>query len=394
MKIIRFAKVPLPQRSGRPDLLFIAGEASGDEHVARVVANLLKEHPEMSIYAFGGKNVCATGAHLLYDLTQHSVMGFYEVLKHLRLFRCLFSAVVNWIAIHKPRTICFVDYPGFNLRIARELFRRGLSVKGGGNISLHYYISPQVWAWKAKRRFTMAQWLDHLAVIFPFERQFFHDTSLPVSFVRHPMLQSDEDWGVSYDPQGALLLLPGSRVATVRRLFPLMIKTFCRLRRQFPQLSAAVLYADSSVLKELQAIFFKYKDFWKYLRFYHVESGNIPCAASLMSSGTMSLKCALAAIPGVITYKIHPLTYVLAKRWVKIPFIGMANILLGKKSIPEYIQGEANPDVLCEEISECLRDPHRVEKAKQDADALKIALDVAPDISVTEWLYDSLKEDT
>jgi lipid-A-disaccharide synthase len=391
MKLIPLAKVPLSKGINRPDILIIAGEASGDEHAAQMVENLRKEHPEVSIYAFGGKNLRASGAHLLYDLTQHSVIGFYEVLRHWRLFRQLFSTLIHWITTYKPRTICFVDYPGFNLRIAKELFKRGLSHKGGGDISLYYYIGPQIWAWKPKRRFSMDRWIDHLAVIFPFEKQCFQDTSLPVSFVGHPMISSEKGFKISYDPQGFLLLLPGSRVATVRRLFPLMLETLRRLRRPFPQLLAAVLYADSSVLEELQVILSYHQDLQKCLQLHSVESGNIPCVASLMASGTMSLKCALTAIPGVITYKIHPLTYSLAKHLIKIPFIGMANILLGRKSVPEYIQKAASPDVLCREISECLQNPERLVNAQKDAHALRKILETEPDIRVSEWLYRSLE---
>ena len=391
MKALSFAKIPPSPKICRPDILVIAGEASGDEHAAQMVKALLEEHPEVSIYAFGGKNLRASGAHFLYDLTQHSVMGFYEVLMRWRLLRELFGAVIHWITTYRPHMVCFVDYPGFNLRIAKELFKRGLSHKGGGDIFLCDYICPQIWAWKAKRRFSMAMWLDYVAVIFPFEKQFFSDTLLPVSFVGHPLLSSEKDLGISYDPQGSLLLLPGSRVVTARRMFPLMLETLRQLRQLFPTLPAAVLYADTSVLHELQAIFSGYRDLKDYFRFYSAGSGNIPCSACLMTSGTMSLKCALTAIPGVIAYKIHPLTYSLAKRLVKIPFIGMANILLGRSSVPEYIQEAANPNVLCREISECLQNPERLANAQKDAHALRKILETKPDISVSEWLYKSLE---
>jgi lipid-A-disaccharide synthase len=147
------------------------------------------------------------------------------------------------------------------------------------------------------------------------------------------------------------------------------------------------------VLNGLRAIFLKYKDLWQCLRFYHIEDSDLSYSASLMSSGTMSLRCALAAIPSVIVYKTHPLTYMLAKHFVKIPFIGMANILLKRMSIPEYIQEAAYPDILCKELSECLRNSERIIKTREDADALKTILNVEPDMSVADWLYSSLKEE-
>ncbi|MDR0728361.1 MAG: lipid-A-disaccharide synthase [Puniceicoccales bacterium] len=385
-------EAPLAPAGPRPDFLIVAGEASGDEHAARMVEGLFRENPRVSVYAFGGKNLRAAGAHLLYDLTQHAVVGLCEVLRNLRLFRRLLAAVIDWVATYRPRTVCLVDYPGFNLRLAQGLFQRGLSRKGGGEVALYYYISPQIWAWKAKRRLGMARWLDHLAVIFPFEKDFFADTPLRVSFVGHPLLGAGTSPALSYDPRGALLLLPGSRVATVLRLFPLMLETFRRLRPQFPQLSAAVPYADEGVFRELQEMFSKYEDLQPSLRFVPVSDQNLPCAAGLMVSGTLSLRCALAGIPGVITHRLHPLSYFLARHWVKIPHIGMANILLGRKAVPEYIQGEAKPSVLGEELAQCLRDPQRIERAQRDAEALKALLGVQPDLTVTEWLLTSLEE--
>ncbi|MDR3143468.1 MAG: lipid-A-disaccharide synthase [Puniceicoccales bacterium] len=391
MRALRLRDFPLALDGSRPDFLIIAGEASGDEHAARMVEGLFCENPQVSVYAFGGKNLQAAGAHLLYDLTQHAVIGLCEVLRNLGLFRQLLAAVIDWVAIHRPRTVCLVDYPGFNLRLAKRLFQRGLSRKGGGEVALYYYISPQIWAWKAKRRFGMARWLDHLGLIFPFEKDFFADIPLRVSFVGHPLLCAKASF-LSYAPQGVLLLLPGSRVATVRRLFPLMLETFRRLQPQFPHLLAAVPYADEGVLEELRGIFAGYEDLRSYLRFVSVSGPDLPCAASLMVSGTMSLSCALAGIPGVITHKIHPLSYFLARHWVKIPYIGMANILLKRKSLPEYIQSEAEPSALCEEVSQCLRDPRRIEQAQQDAEALRAILGAQPDLKVAEWLLTSLEE--
>ena len=158
-----------PPSGGRVDVLIVAGEHSGDEHAARMVRELRAKQPGLAVAALGGPELAAAGAQLLYDLTASSVVGFVEVLKNISNFRALFCETLRWIAEHQPRAVCLVDYPGFNLRLAAALRKRGLSVKGGGKIKVLYYISPQIWAWKAGRRIPMARNLDAMAVIFPFE---------------------------------------------------------------------------------------------------------------------------------------------------------------------------------------------------------------------------------
>ena len=152
--------------NGQPDLLIIAGEHSGDEHAALLVADLRAKNPDLKVACLGGVELQAAGAQLLYDLTAVSIVGFVEVVKHFGFFRSLFNLTLDWIERYQPKHVCFVDYPGFNLRLADRLAKRGLSQKGGGDIGVSYYIGPQVWAWKAKRRFTMERVLDRLGVIF------------------------------------------------------------------------------------------------------------------------------------------------------------------------------------------------------------------------------------
>ena len=235
---------PLPDvlhnpSSGGVDLLVIAGEHSGDEHASVLVQNLLQKHPEFKIAAVGGEHLQDAGAQLLYDLTDLSVVGFYEVLRHYRYFKRLFYLVADWVVEHRPRAVLFVDYPGFNLRLARELFNRGVGKMAGGNTALLYYISPQVWAWKAKRRFEMARLLDGLAVIFPFEVDTFADTPLNATFVGHPFLQSEQNCRLVYHPDEKILLLSGSRLETVRRVLPIQLQAFRLLLAGHPARKAA-----------------------------------------------------------------------------------------------------------------------------------------------------------
>src|SRR5258708_10655523 len=245
----------LPDPStGGVDLLVVAGEHSGDEHAAKVVRELVAKNPGLKVCALGGLELAAAGAQLLHDLTASSVVGFVEVLKHYSFFRALFDATLLWIDRHQPRAVCFVDYPGFNMGLAAQLRGRGLSVKGGGKIKALYYISPQIWAWKPKRRFAMARDLDALAVIFPFEPACYADTSLPAEFVGHPFLAADYTPPLRYDASGPVLLLPVSRVQAVSRIFPVLLAGFPRFLKTAPKTRAGVLYPCGEVAAAARAL--------------------------------------------------------------------------------------------------------------------------------------------
>ena len=365
-----------PPRGGRVDVLVIAGEHSGDEHGARMVRELRAKRPGVTVAAIGGPELEAAGAQLLYDLTVSSVVGFVEVLKNLSKFRALLCDTLRWIAEHQPRAVCFIDYPGFNLRLAAALRERGLSVKGGGKIKTLYYISPQIWAWKAKRRFTMARDLDALAVIFPFEVACYADTSLPVEFVGHPFVSPDYVSPVSYDPAGPVLLLPGSRQQAVARIFPVLLEGF----KAYGKRPAMVLYPSEEIHQVLRGAN-------PPANVKLVPTGEpVAAAAVLTSSGTMSMHCALAGIPGAIAYRTNPLTYLMARWWVKIEYIGIANLLLKEPMYPEFIQGAATSRALAAELHACLDDPVRSARTAAQAGHLRQLLSQPASGTAADWL--------
>ena len=365
-----------PPTAGRVDVLVVAGEHSGDEHAARMVRELRANRPGVVVAALGGPELAAAGAQLLHDLTASSVVGFVEVVKHYPEFRALFAETLRWIAEHQPRVICLVDYPGFNLRLAAALRERGLSVKGGGKIKTLFYISPQIWAWKAKRRFTMARDLDALAVLFPFEIGCYADTKLPVEFVGHPFVAPDYVSPVRYDPAGPVLLLPGSRRQAVARIFPVLLRGF----EAFGRGEAVVLYPSDSIRDVLRAA--------NPPANVRLQPMGTPMAASavLTSSGTMSMHCALAAIPGAIAYRTNPLTYLLARYWVKIDYIGIANLLLKEPMYPEFIQGAATPAALAAELHACVEDPARRARTAVQATRLHELLSQPAGGTAADWL--------
>lgn len=368
-----------PSVAGRVDLLVVAGEHSGDEHAARMVAELRAQRPDLAIAALGGPKLAAAGAQLLHDLTASSVVGLVEVLKNYSFFRALFEEVLRWIAEYRPRAVCFVDYPGLNLRLAAALRERGLSAKGGGQIKTLYYISPQIWAWKARRRFAMARDLDAMAVIFPFEPKCYADTALAPEFVGHPFVAPDHVPPVRYDPAGPVLLLPGSRKQAVARIFPVLLAGF----RAFGEREAVVLYPSEAIKAVLEATLARHP-----ARNVRLQPTGTPVAASavLTSSGTMSMHCALAGIPGAVAYRANPLTYLLGRLLVQVEYLGIANLLLGEPMYPEYIQGAATPAVLAGELRAALDDPARRERTRRHAERLRALLNVPATGTAADWL--------
>lgn len=327
------------------DLLVIAGEHSGDQHAAAVVAELRQLRPGWHIAAIGGPALRQQSDSFLYDLAALSVVGLVEVLRHYHLFRQLFQATLDWIAAYRPRGVVLVDYPGFNLRLADALRRRGLSRKGGGDVAVYQYVSPQIWAWKARRRFRMAEVLDELGVIFPFEIDCYRDTHLPVHFVGHPFVAAGHDSPLSHTKDGPVLLLPGSRAQAVRRIFPVLLASAALIHASDPATRFVCLYPDEHIRAVLVDLLNQQAQAAEWLQ---LQPAGSACAASavLTSSGTMSLHCALAGIPGAIVYRAHPLTAAIARRLLRVPYLGIANIILGQAAYPEFLQQQARPAAL------------------------------------------------
>lgn len=380
-----------PPETERPDILIIAGEHSGDQHAAQMVKKIKSKRPELYICALGGPELEASGAHLLRDLTEHSVVGFIEVMRDYSFFELLFSATTDWIRIYRPRVVVFVDYPGFNLRIIDRLFKKGTPIKAGGTLKFYYYISPQIWAWKAKRRFQMAEQLDALGVIFPFEVDCYKDTDLDVKFLGHPFVDQDYELPVAYDATGPVLLLPGSRKSSVARIFPVMLRAFEKLLETRPNETAVVIYPSNTVLKVLEMKLAKFPHLESKIRLV-MERNVVGAKAVLTSSGTMSLKCALAGIPGAIVYRANIITYIIGRTLVKIPYLGIANILLKRAMYPEFIQGAANYKILANELISSINDEDRLKTIQKDAEELKQLLKGRNTMASYEWVIDALKD--
>ena len=368
------------------DLLIVAGEASGDEHASLLVKDLLEREPGLSISALGGPGLEAQGASLLFNLVDHSVVGIFEVLKNYGFFKSLFRQTLDWIEEKRPKAVLLVDYPGFNLRLATALKQKGLSVKGGGTIKVLQYVSPQLWAWKPKRRFLMEKVLDGLAVLFPFELDCYRDVDLPVSFVGHPFARPDYLSPISYSASGPIALLPGSRVQPVQRILPCFLDAFDIMLRRFPDIHGVIPVPDSKIRAVVEELLANRRESRDRLSVQDCQS-RFEARAALMSSGTMSLACAIAGIPGVVAYRAHPLTYLLGRFLVKVPYLGMANLLLPEKPpYEEFLQGEANGKTLACAMAPFLESEGTRDQFEESASLLSKSLAQPGSCGLADWL--------
>lgn len=380
-----------PPSHGAVDLLIIAGEHSGDQQAARMLRGVMERRPDLKVAAVGGAELRAAGAQLLFDLTRSSVVGLAEVLRNYGFFRRIFALTRRWIDVHQPRAVCLVDYPGFNLRLAKTLFRDGISRKGGGRVSVVYYISPQIWAWKAGRRFTMARHLDALSTIFPFEVECYSDTDLPVDFVGHPFMADDHASSLGYDREGPILLLPGSRRAAVSRIAPILLDSYARYRSGGGRREAVIITPGLDLERMIAGLLGLRPEIQTHVKLIPKEE-SIAGAAVLTSSGTMSLACALAGIPGAITYRANLITYLIAVRVIRVPYLGIANLILESPIYPEFLQRAAQSGRLALEIKAALEDGERIRQTAVAAVELRKRLHCPDTGGAPEWMINCLDE--
>jgi lipid-A-disaccharide synthase len=371
---------------GEVDLLIIAGEHSGDELAAHMVKHLLEKHPQLKVAALGGEKLKQSGAKLVFNMVDHSVMGLVDVIKNYSFLKRLFNNTLDWIEKYQPKHICFVDYPGFNLRLAKVLKAKQLSRKGGGDIGLHYYVSPQIWAWKSQRRFKMAKVLDSLGVLFPFEKKWYSDTNLPVTYLGHPFAEKDYPLPVEYDPNGTILLLPGSRIKSIEVIAPTIFKAFQQIVLEDDSLNGVVLYPSQQVERYLKTLLESYPALTDKVSLVKNDSVKLKVKGAIMSSGTISLSMALASVPGVIMYKLSNLNYALVRILIKVRFIGLANLILDQSIYPELLQKEATVDNIVSHFTPCLSNQDSINDFMDASNVLKYQLLDEREMSASEWI--------
>ncbi|MEO5753695.1 MAG: lipid-A-disaccharide synthase [Chthoniobacterales bacterium] len=347
-------------------IYFVAGEASGDNHGAALMDALRRHQPDLEWLGRGGPRMKAlAGDHFIDWSDEAGVVGLWEVVKHYSYFRREFAKTLEEIARAQPDAVVLIDYPGFNLRLARALREKSL----GGKII--YYISPQVWAWNRGRIPQMARWLDLMLCIFPFEAELYQKSGLRTVFVGHPMIDNLEAKRLdeARDPQ-LIGLFPGSRVREVRKLLPILIEVMRTLHAQQPELHFEIA-AASERLAEM--IGFELEAVGESLG--KVEVGTSQAATTMqrsavgvVASGTATLEAAFFRLPFVLIYKVATLTYVAGKMLIRVPHLGMPNVLAGREIVPEFIQEKAEPAAITKEVLQLLNNAARRDQMLADFD--------------------------
>ncbi|QJD28754.1 lipid-A-disaccharide synthase [Methylococcus geothermalis] len=349
-----------------PLVMLVAGEASGDQHAAAMFRELRRLIPEVRGTGMGGPAMSEAGIDIRVDSTGLGVIGLAEIARHYGEISRALEAMKALARAERPDLLICVDYKEFNFRLARAAKAAGIKVL--------FYVSPQVWAWRPGRVKDYGRAIDHMAVIFPFEVPFYERHGIPVTYVGHPLagkIAPVADAGrmrreLGMGESGPLVgLLPGSRGNEIRRLLPMMLQTAARIAGERPD-ARFVLIQAPSVTDELLAA--------------ELEAAPVPvrlvkdrrldvlgcCDAVMTTSGTATLEVALLGVPMAIVYKLAPLSYWLGRLLVTIPFIGLPNILAGRKIVQEFIQREANAEAVGTEVLRILNEPGYALRIRRD----------------------------
>jgi lipid-A-disaccharide synthase len=338
----------------KKSILVVAGEVSGDLHAAKAVAAIKARSPETVFWGIGGDLLKAEGVELLQHTDRMGVMGIVEVLKQYRFFKGVMKQVLAEVDRRKPDAALLVDYPGFNLRLAAELKKRGVKV--------FYYISPKVWAWNKKRIPKMAQVIDRLMVIFPFEVELFKETGLKVDFVGNPLVEQIDEFleteplELPWQSGRRIALLPGSRKQEIQRILPTILSAAKKLEEQFPDVSFMIASPNARIENLVNEQIALCQD--TPLRL-NVVRGNArelmrQAEAAIVTSGTATLETALIGTPHILVYKTSALTYWLGKKLVKISHIGLVNIIAKRTVCPELIQQDASPEAMAAQTAKLM----------------------------------------
>jgi len=338
------------------NIVIVAGEASGDAHAARLITELRKLDSSVAVRGMGGDNLRAAGVDIFIDMTELAVVGLVEVLMKYNFIKGELEKLKHNIAANPPDLLILVDYQEFNQRLAAYAKSIGIKVL--------FYIGPQVWAWRPKRVYKMAEIVDHLAVILPFEKKLYENADVAVTFTGHPLTDevvADKTCQqaraqLAIQDKTTLGLFPGSRSGEIKRVLPILLKTAKLIQQAKPDLQFLLPVASTvkvedlasydSMIKELAII--KSKE-----PFYDVIQS---CDVILTASGTAVLEIGLLEVPMVIVYKIAGLSHFILKQIVSIKHLGLVNIIPGKEIVKEFIQQKAIPEDIAEEALRLLDD--------------------------------------
>ena len=335
-------------------IYFVAGEASGDNHGAGLMRSLRELDDHLNFIGRGGPQMrIIAGEQFKNWIDDAAVLGLWEVIKKYGYFRKQFHETLNEIDESKADAVVLIDYPGFNLRLARALRRRSTKRK------IIYYISPQVWAWNRGRIKKMARFVDLMLCIFSFEAELYNKSGLRTEFVGHPMVERLRARKIDIERDPNLIgLFPGSRCREVRKIFPILIETVGELRNQRADLHFEVAAASKALATEISAALTAahVKD-----GLFHVVTDETAAAmqrasVGIIASGSATLEAAYFRLPYVLIYKVAWPTYLAARLVVNVKYLGMPNLLANKEVVPEFVQHRARPNTIAKAALQLIND--------------------------------------
>lgn len=341
-------------------ILIVAGEASGDRLGGDLARELRRQRPDLKLMGMGGDEMRQAGVDIIVDNHALDIIGWWGVVRNFSAVRRAMEKIKHEIQ-KKPDLLILIDYPGFNLRMAKAAKKAGVQVL--------YYVSPQIWAWRYNRIKTIKSCVNHIAVLFPFEVDIYQKENIPVTYVGHPLSirigakQTPQSIYTQYhlNPQEKIIaLFPGSRPQEIHRLLPVMLEAVRLIRNTFPHAQFVLPLALSLRLSHLKS-YLKDEDKIVIIE-NNTENILSVCDAAIVKSGTSTLEVALSGVPLVIIYKGNWLNYAIARFVVKVRQIGLCNIVAQEKIAQEFIQGAANAKAIAKETLRLLMDrPYRDE---------------------------------
>jgi len=351
--------------------MIVTGEASGDLHGANVVSEIKKLLPSIECYGIGGTQMQQAGVDIHTNVSELSVVGLVEVLKHYPRLRKILNKAKNSLKQKKPNLLILIDSPDFNLPLAKTAKQCDIKVL--------YYISPQIWAWRKGRIKLIQKYVDMMAVVFPFEEKFYLEAGVPVKYVGHPLTKEaiatvDKNQFITstgLDPRKKLIgLFPGSRVSEIEYNYPIILRAAENLlqKRQDIQFITPIATTLSNDLIQRYIAETGIEVFTTSKNIYDVINA---CDAIAAASGTVTLQITLMQIPMLIVYKISPATYKIFKRIVKFSYAGIANVIAKKEISREFIQADATPENISTELNKLLSDNEYTTEMKSNMQAIK-----------------------
>ncbi|CAB1080759.1 Lipid-A-disaccharide synthase (EC [Olavius algarvensis Delta 1 endosymbiont] len=358
--------------SSKPCVAIIAGEASGDQYGAKLVRALLRKRPELFFCGIGGPALRQAGVRIVLDAQELTVVGITEVLSKVPGILRGMGVIKKLLKSLKPDLLILIDFPDFNLHIAARAKKLGIPVL--------YYISPQIWAWRRGRGRRIRKLVDHMAVILPFEEQFYQEFDVPVTFVGHPLLDdallsAEQTLKNGVQNPAVVGLVPGSREGEVNRLLPTMLDAGNILKQKRKHVTFMISRA-ASVKRELIRNIIKRYEGWEQVEVVSdgVESVFKRCDAIVAASGTVTLQAAIYGTPAVIIYKVSPVSARLAKLLVRVPHVGLVNLVAGRELAPELLQEKATGDNIARAIQGMLENEEKLNRLRRRLIALRDVL--------------------